>query len=325
MDTDAGPWVDPDMLLAMARMAEIAREFDLPADRFGVSPEQARRRMEMDRAWWNQDRPALARIEETTVPGPTRAVPVRLLYPSDDRPLPVIVYLHGGGWVVGSLETHARGMHALANAANCVVAAVDYALAPESKFPTAIGETVAVVEHIVGNGADWGVDPGRIALAGDSAGANLALGAELELRGRKRSPVGALGLIYPVTGCDFETESYREFGAGEWGLSRAEMQAFFEHYVRGPEDYADPRAVPLQGDLAGFPPTFVAAAGLDVLRDDAVLLDARLRAAGVPCTLSVYEGVTHGFMSLTRMLPKADEMIGELAGKLSTTLRSLDP
>ncbi len=321
MASDAEPWVDPDMQLALARMAEIAREHDLPADRSRMTPAQARHRMEVDRGWWNQDRPPLARIEETTVPGPTRPIPVRLLYPSTDGPLPVIVYLHGGGWVVGSLETHARGMHVLANAANCVVAAVDYALAPEHKFPSAVTEVAAVVEHIAANGADWGVDPTRIAIAGDSAGANIAIGTELHLRARATSPVSALGLIYPVTGNDFETESYRQFGPGQWGLSKAEMQAYFEHYVRGPEDFSDPRAVPMQADVAGFPPSFAAAAGLDVLRDDAVQFDAKLRAAGVPGSLTVYEGVVHGFMTLTRTVPKAQQMIEDLAGNLSATLR----
>lgn len=321
MAEDATPWVDPDMQRAFVRMAEIAREHDLPADRSRLTPEQARRRMEVDRAWWNQDRPALARIEDTTVPGPTRPVPVRLLYPTDDRPLPVIVYLHGGGWVVGSLETHGRGMHALAVAANCLVVTVDYGLAPEHKFPSAVTEVAAVVDHIAAHGGAWGADPARIALAGDSAGANIALGTELHLRGRGTSPVGALGLVYPVAGCDFDTESYRRFGGGEWGLTRADMMAYFDHYVRGPEDLDDPRAVPLKADFTGFPPTFVAAAGLDVLRDDAIRLDARLRTAGVTCTLDVYEGVTHGFMGLTRMLPKAQEMIDTMAGRLSATLR----
>ncbi len=329
MATDADPWVDPDMQLAFARMAEIAREHDLPADRSRMTPEQARRRMEIDRAWWNQDRPALARIEDVTVPGPTRPVPVRLLYPATaettpDAPLPVILYLHGGGWVVGSLETHGRAMHALANASGCLVAAVDYALAPENPFPAAITEVAAVVEHLRGQGAEaWGADPARIALAGDSAGANIAIGTALQLRDRGDRSVGALGLIYPVAGCDFETESYTRFGGGEWGLSRAEMRAFFAHYLRGPEDYDDPRAVPLKADLAGLPPTFVAAAGLDVLRDDAIRLDAALRAAGVPCTFDLYEGVTHGFMTLTRMVPKAQAMIDTMAARLSTTLRGL--
>lgn len=323
MTTDSAPWVDPDMQQAFARMADIAREHDLPSDRSQLTPEQARRRMELDRSWWNQERPELARIAEITVPGSTQPIPVRLLYPSTDAPLPVIVYLHGGGWVVGSLETHARGMHILANAANCVVAAVDYSLAPERKFPSAITEVTEVVEYLAANAETLGIDPRRIALAGDSAGANIALGTELHLQSRGSSPIGALGLIYPVTGCDFETESYGAFGGGQWGLSKAEMQAYFEHYVRGPEDYDDPRAVPIKADLSGLPPTFIAAAGLDVLRDDSVRLDAKLRAAGVPSTLTVYEGVTHGFMTLTRMVPKAQTMIDDLAGKLSTTLRGL--
>ena len=163
MATDADPWVDPDMQKAFARMAEIAREHDLPADRSRMTPDQARRRMEIDRAWWNQDRPALARVEDVTVPGPTRPVPVRLLYPATadptpgapapGAPLPVIVYLHGGGWVVGSLETHGRAMHALANASGCLVAAVDYALAPENPFPAAITEVAAVVDFLHGQGA----------------------------------------------------------------------------------------------------------------------------------------------------------------------------
>jgi len=323
MADGAKPWVDPDMQNAFTRMAEIAREHDLPADRSQLTPEQARRRMEIDRAWWNQDRPVLARIEDTTVPGPTRSVPIRLLYPDAEGPLPVIVYLHGGGWVVGSLETHGRGMHALANASGCLVAAVDYALAPEHKFPSAITEVAAIVEHIAANGAAWGADPQRIALAGDSAGGNVAIGTALHLRGQDRALVGALGLIYPVAGCDFETDSYRQFGGGEWGLSRADMMAYFDHYIRDPGDLDDPRAVPVKADLAGLPPTFVTAAGLDVLRDDAIGLDARLRAAGVPGTLDVYEGVTHGFMGLTRMVPKAQAMIDDLAGKLSATLRGL--
>lgn len=324
MATDAKPWVDPDMQRAFGRMAEIAREHDLPADRSGLTPEQARRRMELDRAWWNQDRPALAKIVDTTVPGPTRPISVRLLYPSAvDAHLPVIVYLHGGGWVVGSLETHARGMHILAKASDCLVVAVDYALAPEHKFPGAVTEVAAVVDHILEHGAEWRADPRRIALAGDSAGGNIALGTALQLRDQGSSQIGALGLIYPVTGCDFETESYRTFGGGEWGLSRAEMQAYYAHYVNGPEDYDDPRAVPMKADLAGLPPTFIAAAGLDVLRDDSVLLDAKLQEARVPCTLDVYEGVVHGFMTLTRMVPKAQTMIEDLAARLSTTLRGL--
>ena len=194
MTTDNETWVDPDMQLAFARMTEIAREHDLPADRSQLTPEQARRRMEIDRAWWNQERPELALISDITVPGSTQPIPVRLLYPSTDTPLPVIVYLHGGGWVVGSLETHARGMHALAITANCVVAAVDYSLAPERKFPSAITEVVEVVDHITANPDDLGIDARRIALAiADSPLVKTAIAGEDANWGRIVMAVGKSG------------------------------------------------------------------------------------------------------------------------------------
>ncbi|NQW10430.1 MAG: alpha/beta hydrolase fold domain-containing protein [Alphaproteobacteria bacterium] len=313
-------WIDPDMQRAFARMAEIATQYDLPADRSVLTPEQARRRMELDRGWWNEDRPELARIVDTAVPGPGGDVAVRLLYPvAPTGPLPVIVYLHGGGWVVGSLETHARGMHYLALKSGCLVAAVDYSRAPEAKFPVAIEETVAVVEHLVARGGDWGADPARIALAGDSAGANLAVGAVLELRHRGASPIGALGLIYGVFGDDLATGSYQEFD-GPWALTTADMKSYFTHYLRGPDDYDDPRAVPMKADVTGFPPSFLHCAGVDVLRDDSVRFDAKLRAAGVPGDLVVHAGVTHGFMGLTRMVPKAHAMIDGIARDVTAAL-----
>ena len=170
-EANAEVWIDPDMQRAFARMAEIAVEHDLPADRSILTPEQARQRMELDRGWWNGDRPELAKVADTTVACPTGNVAVRLLYPTlASGPMPVIVYLHGGGWVAGSLETHARGMHYLALKSGCLVVAVDYSRAPEAKFPDAIDETVAVVEHLVAHGREWGADPQRIALVGTAPG-----------------------------------------------------------------------------------------------------------------------------------------------------------
>jgi acetyl esterase len=311
-------WIDPDMARAMERAGEIAEEHDLAADRSVLPPEEARARMELARRWWNEERPALARIVDTTVPGPDRGIPVRLLYPSVEADLPVIVYLHGGGWVVGSLETHAISMHMLALESGCAVAAVDYALAPEAKFPAAVLETVAVTEHI-GAGTDWGVDGSRIALAGDSAGANLAVGAEIELRSRGPSPVKALGLVYGAFGDDFDTESYRLFGDGPWGLTTADMKAYYAHYL-APDDHADPRAIPMRADVGGFPPTFLHAVGVDVLRDDSRLFDAKLRAAGVAGTHSEYPGLIHGSMGQGRMVAKSRELIAALGRQLRETL-----
>lgn len=324
--SDGEIWVDPDMKRAMTRSAEIAKEYGLAADRSILTPQQARERMELDRKWWNEGRPDMARIVDTQVPVSGGAVPVRLLYPregeGEGEGLGVIVYLHGGGWVVGSLETHARSMHLLAQQSGCVVAAVDYSLAPETKFPGAIEETAAVVEHIRAAGADWSLDPDRIALGGDSAGANLAVGTELELRRRGPSPVKALGLVYGVFGDDFETESYRTFGGGAWGLTTADMKAYFAHYLRGPDDYRDPRAVPMRADVSGFPPCFLHSAGVDVLRDDSRLFDAKLRAAGVAGSHTEHAGIIHGSMGQTRMVATSRELISSLARQLGDTLGS---
>lgn len=313
-------WVDPDMGEAMARSAEIAREYGLAADRSKLTPTQARERMELDRKWWNEARPALARIVDTTVPGPDRDVPVRLLYPREGENLPVIVYLHGGGWVVGSLETHARSMHLLALESGCVVAAVDYALAPEAKFPTAIEETIAVIDFIATSGADWSVDPTRIAMGGDSAGGNLAVGTELTLRQRGSSPVKALGLVYGVFGDDFDTASYRAFGAGAWGLTTADMRTYFGHYLNGEADHADPRAVPMKADVSGFPPCFLHSAGVDVLRDDSRLFYEKLRLARVPVEHTEHAGIFHGSMGQNRMVAKARDLIAGLGGQLAGAL-----
>lgn len=313
-------WIDPDMRRAMARSAEIAEEYGLAPDRSVLTPDQARERMELDRKWWNEERPALARIVDTTVPGTDSTIPVRLLYPVESDTLPVIVYLHGGGWVVGSLETHARSMHVLAQQSRCVVAAVDYALAPEAKFPAAVTETVAVVDHIRASGADWGLDPDRIALAGDSAGANLAVGAEVALRQRGSSPVRALGLVYGAFGDDFETASYRAFGAGAWGLTTADMKAYFDHYLDGPEDRRDPRAVPMRADVTGFPPCFLHAVGVDVLRDDSRLFYDKLKVAGVEAHHTEHAGLIHGSMGQTRMVSKSRDLIASLAAQLAEAL-----
>lgn len=312
------PWVDPQMRDAMARSAKIAQEQGLAPDRSVLTPAEARTRMELDREWWNRDRPELARVVDTAVPTATGEVPVRLLYPTVAGPLPTIVYMHGGGWVVGSLETHARAMHYLALASGCLVAAVDYSLAPETRFPGALEEIAEVVRHVVRAPQSWNADPDRIALAGDSAGANLAAGAGIMLRDADPGRIKALGLVYPVAGDNFETESYRTLS--RWGLTTADMRTYFGHYLGRPEDWDDPRAVPLKADLAGLPPTFLYAAALDVLRDDSVEFDRRLRAAGVPGDLTVYDGVIHGFMTLTRTVGAAHRMTVKLATDLSFTL-----
>lgn len=299
-------------------MARITSELGHDDGRTDLSPTEMRARVEAERAWWNADRPDLAKIVDTEMPGPNGPVPVRLLYPNTLDPVPVVVYLHGGGWVVGSLETHGRAMHYLALQTGACVVAVDYSLAPEVKFPGALEEIVAVTRHCRDHAPDYRFCPARIAIAGDSAGGNLAIATALKLRETDSKLLKALGLIYPVAGSDFDTGSYQTLG--RYGLTREGMQQYFDLYLRGPEDYEDPFAVPIKADLTDLPATFVYAAGLDVLRDDSIALDAKLRAAAVPGHLEVFEGVPHAFLSLTRTVAASHKLIRACARDLSKAL-----
>ncbi len=317
-DQDTARYIDPDMPDAWDRMARIMAELGHDDGRTDLTPPEMRARVEAERAWWNADRPELARIVNTQMPGPNGPVPVRLLYPNTLDPVPVVVYLHGGGWVVGSLETHGRAMHYLALQTGACVVAVDYSLAPEVRFPGALEEIVAVTRHCRDHASEHRFCPARIAIAGDSAGGNLAIAAALKLRETDPDLLKALGLIYPVAGADFETESYRTLS--QYGLTRDGMLQYFNLYLRGPEDYENPLAVPMKADLANLPTTYVYAAGLDVLRDDSIGLDAKLRAAGVPGHLEIFEGVPHAFLSLTRTVAASHKLIRACARDLSKTL-----
>lgn len=303
--------IDPQMAKAMDRMVEIAEERDLGPAPLDPSPEQARDRMEAERAWWNEDLPEMAEVREEVFDGSNGPVPVRLLYPDVPRPAPVLVYFHGGGWVVGSLETHHRAMRYLALKSGCVVAAVDYRLAPEHKFPEPLDDCVAAIDHIRMHGTDWGLDAGRLAVGGDSAGANLALAATLTLRDRGDSPVRSLTLFYGCFDRELEDESHSLFGDGSFGLSTLSMRWFWNHYLRDASDAQNPLACPLKADLTGLPPTQLYPAGLDPLRDDSIEMKARMEAAGVPVEYKLYPGVCHAFINLTRMVDKAHELIDD--------------
>ena len=310
------PPLAPDMVKAVEKMAEIAAEQGLGGRREEMSPAEGRARMEAERAWWNDDLPAVAKSVDTAVDSDHVRVPVRLIYPTDAANPPVLIYLHGGGWVMGSLQTHHRAMRYLALASGAVVVAVDYALSPEARFPVALEQSLAVIDHVRNDGADWGLDPARVALGGDSAGANLAAAAALRLRDSGARDLAALLLFYGVFDCDFETASYRQFADGRYGLSREMMEIFFDHYV-GPDGARDdPGVAVLANDLAGLPPTHVYAAELDVLREDSVRFESKLRAAGVPGDFKIYPGMVHAFINLTRMVDDAHDLIDRAAGQL---------
>ncbi|MEW6271431.1 MAG: alpha/beta hydrolase [Thermodesulfobacteriota bacterium] len=268
-----------------------------------LSVEEARANMRNLTAFRAAPEP-IARVEDRTVPGPAGDVPVRIYAPRTDPGLPVLVYFHGGGWVLGDLDTHDGTTRALAKLIDGVVVSVDYRLAPEHKFPAAIDDAYAATEWVVENAAAIGGDPRRVAIAGDSAGGNLTACVALKARDHGKPRLVHQLLIYPVTDARFDTVSYRDNAEGYF-LTRNDMEWFWNHYLRGPQDATNPYASPLQAsDLRGLPPATVITAEFDPLRDEGEAYAARLREAGVPTQLRRYDGVIHGFFSMGDVVAK---------------------
>ena len=275
-----------------------------------LSSEEARRRYREERATWNADAPELPRIEATTAPGPRREIPLRLYYPEAESALPLLIYLHGGGWMLGDLDTHDKIMRLLALESGAAVAGIDYALAPEHKFPSQIEECLAASLWLEQNGADLDIDSTRMAIGGDSAGANLSLAVALSLRDQRHDTLKAMLLYYGAFGLK-DSLSRRLFGSEEDGLSEQELVHYRDCLLRGPEDLDDPRFNLLAADLSRLPPAFVAAAEFDPLLDDSKALVALMEAQGSYAEFKLYTGVLHGFLHYSRVLTKAREAVAE--------------
>lgn len=246
--------------------------------------------------------PAMAESTDHWLPVRGRRLLCRLHRPpvagrDGAAPLPVLIYLHGGGWVWNSIDTHDRLMREYAAAAGCAVLGPDYALSPEAAFPQAVEECGAVLRRVAEQGAGWGLDPGRIVLGGDSAGANLAAGAVLMLRDRGAlPPLRGLLLNYGVFDSRLDTPSYGEFATGH-GLTRERMEFYWRCYAPREADRAHPWAAPLRaGDLSGLPPCLLHIAELDLLASENHAMADRLRAEGVPVDRAVFPGTVHGFL-----------------------------
>jgi acetyl esterase len=258
----------------------------------------------------------VAAVADHRVPVEGGEITVRVYSPGGPGPHPALVFYHGGGWVIGDLYTHDGVCRSLANAAGCVVASVDYRLAPEFKYPVAVDDSYAALRWVVASASRLGIDPRRVAVAGDSAGANLSTVVALMARDRGGPALVHQVLVYPVTNCAFDTPSYRE-NATDYVLTAEGMRWFWRHYLareaQGQEPYASPL---LASDLAGLPPALVITAECDPLRDEGEAYAARLRDAGVPVTLTRYTGMFHGFFRMTRILDKARAALEEVAGAL---------
>ncbi len=228
------------------------------------------------------------------------SIPVRVYTPAEGGPglRPALVFFHGGGWVLGDIETVDNLCRRLANASGCVVVSVDYRLAPEAKFPAPLEDCFEAVWQVADEAPSFGIDRSRIAVGGDSAGANLAAAVALKFRDRGDLPLAFQLLIYPIVDFSFDTPSYRENAEG-FGLTRAMMVWYWDQYLASPEDGRSPLASPLRApDLSGLPPSLVITAGYDVLRDEGEAYAARLKEAGVPVEHRRYDGMIHGVLQM---------------------------
>ena len=261
---------------------------------------------------------AVGSVTARTIPGPGGPMPIRIYRPKDALRA-ALVYFHGGGWVVGSLEAADGTCRALANRSRCVVVSIGYRLAPENKFPAAVDDAYAATRWASDNAADLRIDPARIAVGGSSAGGNLAAAVSLVARERGGPKIAFQLLTVPVTELSSKAASHREFAEG-YGLSAADMTWFGLHYVRTPADADDQRASVLRADLHGLPPAFVITAECDPLRDDGEAYAEKLRGLGIRASYKRYPGMFHGFMSFSAVLPEAAEAFDDAGAALREAL-----
>ena len=237
----------------------------------------------------------VAKVEDLVIPGPAGDIPARVYTPDGEGKLPLCVYFHGGGWVIGDLDSQDADCRAIANGAPCIVVSVNYRHAPEHKFPAAAEDAYWATLWVADNGEHLLGDGMRLAVCGMSAGGNLAAVTALMARDRGRPHIKYQVLIVPVTNYAFDTASYRENGE-DYLLTRQGMQWFWAHYLATPADGANPYASPLRApDLRGVPPAFVMTAEYDPLRDEGRAYAERLREAGVPVFYQCRKGMVHMF------------------------------
>ena len=266
-------------------------------------------------------------VVDRTIAGGDGEIAIRIYTPRPlgaDESLPVVVHYHGAGFVAGDLDTHDAVARHYARHADAIVIAVDYRLAPEHPFPAAVDDAFAALEWAVAHASEYGGDPGRVAVTGDSAGGNLAAVVCLLARDRGGPRVAFQALVYPWVDLDLQARyaSRQEFGGGDYFLSLRDMEWFRSQYLgSGPHDARDPRVSPLaHSDFAGLPPAVIVASGCDPLRDEAELYADRLRAAGVPVEYRCFEGTIHACTSFAAAIPAGVEVLSFVAARLHAGL-----
>ena len=288
-----------------------------------MTPVEARASYRSRRTFTQPDAPEVFKVEDKVVSYEGVNVPVRVYHPhaaQSQAALPGLVYLHGGGWTVGDLDTHDVLCRSLCLQADIVVVSVDYRMGPEHKFPAAYDDTVAAFNWTVAHAASLGIDASRIAIGGDSAGGNLSAAACLGLRGQAVQPAFQL-LIYPATIMWQDTASYHANGKG-YMLTQESIAYYTENYLRNREDAKDWRASPqLAESHAGLAPAFVMTAGFDPLRDEGLMYANALTKAGVSSQYICFERQIHGFITMGRVMQEANTAVSLCASVLKTHLR----
>jgi acetyl esterase len=263
----------------------------------------------------------VARVEDRVIAGPGGPLTLRIYVPDEPGPLPAMVYFHGGGWVLGNLDGSDAQCRALTNAARCVTVSVDYRLAPEAKFPAPAEDCYAATLWVAENASGLGCDPERMAVAGTSAGANLAAVVPLMARDRGRPRIAFQVLVYPITDGAMDTASYRDNAEGYF-LTADAMTWFWKHYVNDEGDRVHPYAAPINAsELRDLPPALVITAEHDPLRDEGEAYAARLRGAGVPVTCTRYDGTIHSFVSFAANLDVGKRAFEQIVAALNSALQ----
>lgn len=308
-------YLDPETALILKETADAK-----PIDRSGLAAPEARAQMEAASAVWNTALPAMAEARDFEIEGPAGALPARLLRPGNTANAGVILYFHGGGFVLGSLESHHRLMRMLAIESGTTLVGVDYRLAPEHPFPAPLDDSLAAVRWLQGYAQGLELDPERIVLAGDSAGANLALACLLQLRDHgEPMPLGA-ALFYGCYWSRLGTESHQKFGGGDYRLSTKEMGWFWSQYL-GDHGRGNPLAEPMDANLSGLPPMFLNYGEVDPLADDTRELVMRLDQAGVVHDCIAYPGLVHGFLQMTGRVEAAATAMADAGCAIRDMLR----
>lgn len=260
-------------------------------------------------------RDRLAQIDDLLIPGGDRTLPVRIYKPDSLSPCPILIYLHGGGWVLGGLDQSDSVCRRLAKQGECIVISVDYRLAPENKFPAALEDSLLVLDWVFKNGVKMGGDPSRLGIAGGSAGGTLATVACLSAFQQGFPPITFQILFNPVTNlAKMDTESHRRYGEGGFGITTQALRRRRDQYLEVKDQKYDPRVSPLlTEDLSGLPPALILTAEFDPLRDEAEEYAARLEDTGIKVRCVRYLGVTHGFFNWVGFLPQADAALREAA------------